>query len=124
MISVEFGRPEPFAAGQDVEGVVIWDPAGVTRARGFECTIGWSTPAYGHSDRDSATVATFSESFGDGSPTSVMRFPFRFEIPDQGPTTYRGKLFSITWTVQARIDVGWGKDPKVEREFTVVPRRA
>lgn len=120
MISVDFETPQPFAVGQEVSGVVTWDPRGVARARAFVITVGWRTEGRGDTDR--ATLTTFRQPFTQGPPTTVTTFPFRFWLPPTGPVTYHGRLLRIIWSVAARVDVEWAIDPSAARDFVVSPR--
>ncbi|WP_432560210.1 hypothetical protein [Granulicoccus sp. GXG6511] len=120
MISVEFETREPFVVGQEISGVVTWDPRDVTRGRGFEITVGWRTEGRGDTDR--GTISSVRTPFSDGQPTAVTKFPFRFVLPPDGPVTYHGRLLRVIWSVNARVDVGWAIDPRGSREFMVSPR--
>lgn len=120
MISVDFETPEPFVVGQEVHGVVTWDPRDVSRARAFVITVGWRTE--GRGDVDRGTLATFHQPFTHGQPTTVTKFPFRFVLPPGGPVTYHGRLLRVIWSVNARVDVGWAIDPRTGRDFVVSPR--
>jgi hypothetical protein len=46
------------------------------------------------------------------------------KIPRDGPVSYRGRLFSITWFAKASVDIPWAFDPAGEAPFEVHPRRA
>lgn len=120
MISVDFEAAQPFVVGQEVHGVVTWDPREVTRGRAMVVTVGWRTE--GRGDRDRGTLATLHHPFNQGQPTTLTRFPFRFVLPPGGPVTYHGRLLRVIWSVDARVDVGWAIDPRASRDFVVSPR--
>ncbi|HHV22085.1 MAG TPA: sporulation protein [Propionibacterium sp.] len=120
MIFVDFETPAPFVVGQEVFGVVTWDPGQVTRARAFEISVGWRTEGRGDRDRRVIGVQTFP--FTRGQPTTATKFPFRFVLPPDGPVTYHGHLLRIIWSVNTRVDIGWALDPRESHEFVVSPR--
>lgn len=125
MISVDFSTPHPFVVGQEVRGVVTWDPRGVTRARALVVTAGWRTE--GRGDVDKGTVATLNfpfppSQFPQGQPTTITQFPFAFRLPLAGPVTYHGRLLRILWALEVRIDIALALDPKQSFPFVVSPR--
>ncbi|MDO5498071.1 MAG: hypothetical protein Q4F67_00130 [Propionibacteriaceae bacterium] len=120
MISVDFETEEPFVVGQEVAGVVTWDPRNVTRARSFQIAVRWRTE--GRGDRDEGTIARVDIPLPEGPPAAVTKYPFRFAIPPEGPVTYFGRLIRIIWEVEARVDIEWAIDPNTKVSFTVVPR--
>ena len=44
-----------------------------------------------------------------------------FSLPAEfeGPSTAKGKLFSIDWFVEITLDVPWAKDPKIRAPITL-----
>ncbi|MBI4676430.1 MAG: hypothetical protein HY748_02485 [Elusimicrobia bacterium] len=45
--------------------------------------------------------------------------PFSFEVPQEGPVSYDGKLLCIVWEVRVHVDVPWATD--IEESFPVAP---
>lgn len=81
-----------------------------------------SSEANGHKD----THVHLGELHDIGSPGTVIgNFTQEFSLPatTAGPTTARGKLFSIEWFVQIQLDVPWAKDPKFRVPIQLLPRQ-
>lgn len=45
---------------------------------------------------------------------------FRFPVPN-GPVSYHGHYLNVDWYARVQVDIPWAADPKVEKEFLVVP---
>jgi len=58
----------------------------------------------------------------DLASKSQVTVPFEFEIPDLGPLTYEGKLFSISWNITARVDLPFAVDEVESATVTVLPQ--
>lgn len=50
--------------------------------------------------------------------------PFQLPIPEQGPTTYQGIIFHITWHLDIQLVVPDSFSPQKETSFLVVPASA
>lgn len=120
MIFVELETPEPIPAGGEVRGYAEWQPELKEQGRACEVSLRWATE--GRGDTDEGVVAHVSFPLNPGVPQEPTRFPFRFQLPADGPVSYYGSLLTVYWEVRARIDVSWAIDPRARRRFTVVPR--
>ncbi len=120
MISIELDTPEPVVVGTEIRGRAVLTPVPGNRAQAVHVTLRWRTEGRGDTDR--ATIGEASFPFPAAALAEPTSFPFRFLLPEDGPVTYFGNLLTIHWEIQARLDVPWAIDPKVERRFVVVPR--
>ena len=45
-------------------------------------------------------------------------FPFSIVVPN-GPVSYEGQLFRLSWAIRADADLSWKSDPSTTREITI-----
>lgn len=104
-------------AGGTISGRVRMTADDMHDCRRLILTVGWHTE--GRGDRDSHHITEISLHQGQINP-GEEEFPFRCELPE-GPISYAGHLINIVWEVQARLDLAWKIDPKVSRQFYLLP---
>lgn len=109
MIRIELAQ-ERVRNGERVTGRAVWSGDG---AQTIEVVCGWRIE--GRAGRRETIIGRVD---ADASARSEVVLPFEFEIPISGPLSYDGKLFRITW----EVDAGAGRDVE-SKPFTVVPRR-
>jgi len=100
-----------YSPGEVILGMVSWDckktPSNIL------ISLNWRTEGRGTTDKG----CTSSEELLCSSSSGKSRFELR--VPANCPSTYRGKLVSLMWTVNARVDLSWARDPKSEYEIIV-----
>lgn len=111
MIRIELAQ-ENVRNGERVSGRAVWSSGGEP-AQTLEVVCGWRIE--GRVKRRETIVGRVE---ADAGARSEVVLPFEFEIPLAGPLTYDGKLFRITW----EVDAGAGRDVQ-SKPFTVVPRK-
>lgn len=52
--------------------------------------------------------------------TGNMRVPFSFKIPESVPSSYDGERGELEYTLKAKIEVSWARDPKDEVLLKVI----
>ena len=111
MIRIELAQ-ERVRNGDRVSGRAVWS-AGGELAQTFEVVCGWRVE--GRAGRRESIIGRVQ---ADAGARSEIVLPFEFEIPMAGPLSYGGKLFRITW----EVDAGAGRDLEA-KPFTVVARK-
>jgi hypothetical protein len=120
MIVVEFVEDSVFAAAT-LKGIATWWADRDVFPRSIIVALGWRTE--GRGDVDSDRVAEWREAGRTVFAGEVVRVPFTFEIPGDGPVSYDGKLIRVIWEVRVRVDLPWAVDEKAEFPFRVRPRQ-
>ena len=111
MIRIELAQ-ERVRNGDRVSGRAVWSARGEF-ARTMEVVCGWRVE--GRAGRRESIIGRVD---ADAGSRSEIVLPFEFEIPMAGPLSYDGKLFRITW----EVDAGAGRDVE-SKTFAVVARR-
>jgi hypothetical protein len=111
MIRIELVQ-ERVRNGERVSGRAVWSSGG-DPAQTVEVVCGWRIEG---KVKRRETIIGRVEADAGGHTEVVL--PFEFEIPLTGPLSYDGKLFRITW----EVDAGAGRDTEA-KPFTVAPRK-
>ncbi|MEK6372019.1 MAG: hypothetical protein AABO58_04935 [Acidobacteriota bacterium] len=111
MIRIELAQ-ERVRNGERVTGRAVWSSGG-DPAQSIEVVCGWRIE--GRVKRRETIIGRVD---ADASARTEVVLPFEFEIPIAGPLSYEGKLFRITW----EVDAGAGRDVE-SQPFTVAPRK-
>lgn len=100
-----------YAPGRTIRGAVLWDAERAGRCAGLSIVNEYRVhradnrdPGEFHADRH-GRHELFSGEFEAGE----RRFPFAIELPE-GPLSFDGQLFAVEWLLEARTDVGLGRD--------------
>jgi hypothetical protein len=89
-------------AGQEIHGSVEIGVLEEVAFRDAQVRLVWRTEGRGnHVSGTGAALALTGE--GEWKAGSTHRFPFRLRAP-WGPITYRGRILSIGWEMEARLD--------------------
>jgi hypothetical protein len=111
MIRIELAQ-ERVRNGDRVSGRAVWSSGG-DPAQTIEVVCGWRIE--GRVTRRENIIGRVN---ADASARTEFVLPFEFEIPMTGPLSYEGKLFRISW----EVDAGAGRDVEA-KPFTVVARK-
>ena len=99
--------------GGTVSGRLRMTADEMIKCRKLTVAIGWHTEGTG--DTDSETVFETTVHEGEIYPGD-QEFPFSCDLPD-GPISYAGHLINVIWSVSARLDLAWKRDPTAEQPF-------
>lgn len=89
-------------AGAEVEGTVEVEVLEDVSFRELEVRLGWRTEGKGN--RTGGVGASVRlEGEGEWRKGTRRSYPFRLEAP-WGPLSYRGKILSVVWELEARLD--------------------
>jgi hypothetical protein len=117
MIKVELSKTE-LRAGEKLTGRAVWNAEGTKTPRKILVEVRKVISGKGMKLEE---VIDSAEEL-DVASKSQITVPFEFEIPHLGPPTYEGRLFSITWTVTARVDLPFAIDEVESATVTVRPQ--
>lgn len=123
---IEF-RQARVQAGGALAGRIAWRPGAVAPA---DVAMAWLVWRLEIVDRN--TLALGVSGFEDYTVVDRLRLDpqdeagtFEFRIPEQGPVSYDGKLFSVTWEVVVGThSPATGPHPVASAAFRVVARPA
>lgn len=110
------------AVGESVSGRVVWQgPAGQPAGRALRVELGYRTLAgkWPWEKRRWEHVVA-QQTF---EPTPGREWLFTLPIPQEGPITYTGSLYRVTWFVRAVLDRPFKQDERVELPIHVLPRQ-
>lgn len=99
--------------GGTVSGRLRMTADEMIECRKLSVAVGWHTEGTG--DTDSETVFETTVHEGEIYPGD-QEFPFSCDLPD-GPISYAGHLINVIWSVSARLDLAWKRDPTAEQLF-------
>jgi hypothetical protein len=97
--------PLPFLtleAGQEVRGSVEVEVLEEVEFRELQLRFSWHTEGRGNRAAGESGTQALAR-FGQWAPGEKFRFPFRIFTPG-GPLSYRGKILSVVWDLEARLD--------------------
>ena len=103
-------------AGGTVEGHIVVDAPDMVETKGITLEIAWRT--HGRGDRDSEKI--HQAIVYKGALSGAQRIPFSVKLPN-GPLTYHGHYVNVDWSVTAKIDLSWARDPEHVEVFTMTP---
>lgn len=118
-LSIELDRTGPLLPGESIEGHVEVFTDGGVRCESLDLTWGWEADG---KFVTTTKVVTKETLFSDGElpgPGS-RQFPFRVDVPDDGPFTYDGRYLTVGWLLKAEAEIPWSFDPDAEKEVEVV----
>lgn len=109
-----------FWPGDTVTGRVEFCPAQDLGCRGIDLKLCCQTG--GRCTPEQLTLQT--KRIWDGPVVAGQRveYSFALPLPSEGPVSYSGKLFHLTWGLILRVDIPLWKDPKENYPLTVRPR--
>lgn len=99
--------------GGTVSGRVRMTSEDMMTCRRLTVEIGWHTEGTGDTDRDSVFETELHT--GEIYP-GEHEYAFSCQLPD-GPVSYSGHLLNIVWSVSARLDLAWKRDPTAVQPF-------
>ena len=108
--------PPPFLnlqAGQEVRGTVEVEVLEEVEFRELQLRFSWYTEGRGNRAAGESGTQALAR-FGQWNPGERLRFPFKASAP-WGPLSYRGRLLSVAWGLEARLDRSLLKGEVVER---------
>ncbi len=123
MIEIQFAQ-STVSGGGLVSGQVVLTPHQTQTAKTLQIEMFWgvfenkSPVALRQNSRQSIAAEIPSGQLVAGR---TYQFPFEFRVPN-GPASYAGQYFDVTWRVQARVKTGklFGNE-KHHASFTLVP---
>ncbi len=86
--------------------------------RGVLLRLGWNTQGRGDEDHEDVVLSTL---FAGTLPIGESEYEFEAKLPSS-PISYAGHYINVIWSVEARLDLAWKRDPKIEKVFYVTPR--
>ncbi|MCB1049752.1 MAG: sporulation protein [Acidobacteria bacterium] len=109
----------PYQPGQTVNGRLFIQSDQALEAKSIVITYYWQTSGKGNVRKGGERNAyqAGSTHLDPNQPTHV---DFAFEVPT-APLSYSGQILSVTWYVEARLDVPWSIDPKTKTSFGIDP---
>jgi hypothetical protein len=114
MIRIELAQEE-IRNGEDLRGTVHWNSDGKV-PRKLEVLCRWRVEGQGRKREEIIDLEI------DVAPQAQAAIPFTFEIPQEGPLSYDGKLFRIVWEIVGRADLPMARDQEEVRSFVVRAR--
>ncbi|QGJ69163.1 Hypothetical protein PBC10988_8300 [Planctomycetales bacterium 10988] len=103
-----------------IHGRVTWTPEKEVTPKALIVSLMWRTEGRGSEAKD--TVAEVRQTPGPVFAGDPFEMEFEFEIPEEGPVTYNGKLIRVIWEVHFRADIPWAWDVTDATLITVEPR--
>jgi len=105
-------------AGGSIRGEVHRDPIPGERDPLRGVIVSLHVRASGAGDPDIAEVSAVEIKADAGRITSRFELP----VPADGPISYAGRLMTVEWWIEVRIDVARRRDTLFEYPVLVVPR--
>lgn len=117
-ISIELNDPAArYPAGGSLRGVVTVSVNAACKCNALTLALGWHT--HGQGNRAGESVAAVELFRGHWEAGRRVSYPFEIPLP-AGPLSYHGHFLNVDWFLQARADIPWAIDPKVERDILLV----
>jgi hypothetical protein len=118
-IRIEFDRGDrAYRGGETVSGNVVVQADKDVECKAFTIELYWQT--HGKGNRDSKVIHKKSEPEQRWEPDVEYNYPFGFRLPSR-PLTYHGHYINIDYYLQARANLAWARDPKINEEIVVLP---
>ena len=114
-----FVDPYPLCVGERASGEIVVEVSEEVEFRELSIGFPWETTGKGNAVRGREGDVVIARE-GRWPAGSVQRFRFDTQAP-QGPITYHGTLFSVTWKIEAVVDLPRKRDIRESRGVELGP---
>ena len=115
MIRIDL-KTDKIVVGSRVSGTATWSSDGGKQPRKVEVVLRRRIEG---KKREATEVANAMDDRTESR--SQITVPFDFEIPSEGPPSYRGKLINIVWEIVANADLPFAVDQTETKILDVAP---
>ena len=127
-VRLSFDKSDPiYSVGEDISGTVYLSPTRPLKCDGVKLELFWRTE--GRGNRNSGHHDRYNLRYGNALPKQLepgQTYEARFCVPaPQGPLSYQGHLFNVTWFLKASCDTPERLsllDPGTKVPFFILPK--
>ena len=106
--------PYPLSVGERASGEIVVEVSEEVEFRDLSIGFPWEATGKGNPVRGREGDVVIAQE-GRWPAGSVQRFHFDAQVP-QGPITYHGTLFDVTWKLEVVVDLRWKRDIRESRD--------